>query len=150
MSCEAVQVLFLVKNGGCYGCYSDGSVSSGLFNSVLALVESLRRLGFRVVFEVVIDGNCVDKLIHQHKPALVILEAIWCPPYKVKENKKLHPGVKWICRVHSEIPFLANEGQAIGWLEEYRKLGVELAFNSERTAKDFRGLYLPNIYEQVK
>ena len=59
-------------------------------------------------------------------------------------------GVRWTVRVHSELPFLANEGMAIGWLAEYAKLGVEIAFNSAQTVSDYsvvgRSAYLPNYY----
>jgi hypothetical protein len=52
--------------------------------------------------------------------------------------------------VHSEIPFLANEGMAIHWLVSYQKQGIEVAFNSDQTVQNYlilgKATYLPNYY----
>ena len=68
----------------------------------------------------------------------------------MQELIKLHPKVKWVIRVHSEIPFLANEGNSVGWLYQYTKLGVTVSFNSTKACADFAALahsiYLPNFY----
>jgi hypothetical protein len=110
----------------------------------------LRENGIYTRVVSVIDGNCIDKEVHKFKPNIVVLEAIWCPPYKLKELAKLWPGIRWIVRIHSEIPFLANEGMAIAWLFEYSKIpNVQVAANSLRAFKDLEELsplYLPNYY----
>ena len=71
-------------------------------------------------------------------------------PTKMAELQKLWPKVKWTVRVHSEIPFLSNEGNAIAWIAAYWSQGVEVAFNSDETALDFGILecvsFLPNFY----
>ena len=76
-------------------------------------------------------------------------------PEKFDVLKQLHPGVQWIVRLHSDIPFLAGEGIAVDWIFGYLGRGVKVAFNSPRVAWDFRKiarrhrshiLYLPNYY----
>ena len=92
--------------------------------------------------------------MHAFKPNYVFLEALWCPPTKFKELEKLHPKVKFIIRIHSEIPFLANEGVAIQWIKEYLAYkNVYISFNSKQTNSEFSKLlgnkkiiYLPNYY----
>ena len=78
--------------------------------------------GIEAALQVVIDGNDIDRYVHKLKPSVVILEAIWCPPYKLVELQKLYPKIKWVVRLHSGISFLANEGMAFSWLHEYVKI----------------------------
>lgn len=140
--------LFIIKKFYTYdGCRQ---VSNGLRTSAMFVVELLLREGFRAKLVEAIDGNCIDRLVTENRPTRVVLEAIWVTPHKIAELQRLHPGVKWTVRVHSEIPFLANEGMAVKWLASYLKLGVEVAFNSPRTVDDFKVIgpssYLPNFY----
>lgn len=114
------------------------------------VVDLLLREGFRAKLVEAIDGNCIDRLVTENRPQKVILEAIWVTPHKIAELKRLHPNIQWTVRVHSELPFLANEGMAVKWIAAYLKMGVEVAFNSPRTVDDFKVLaetsYLPNYY----
>ena len=51
---------------------------------------------------------------------------------KFEVLQKLHPNVKWIVRLHSEIPFIANEGIAMDWIYEYQKYdNVFVSLNSK-------------------
>jgi hypothetical protein len=65
----------------------------------------------------VIDNNGIDREVTKYKPTHVIIEALWVIPSKFEILTKLHPNVKWIIRLHSEIPFLANEGIAMEWMK---------------------------------
>jgi hypothetical protein len=141
-------ILFIIKKSYTYS--GPGKVSSGLRTSALFVVDMLKMEGHRAELAEAVDGNCIDRLVTEARPRIVILEAIWVTPAKLAELRRLHPHVRFVVRVHSEIPFLANEGNSIAWLAEYRKLGVEVAFNSEQAADDFAAiapsLYLPNTY----
>jgi hypothetical protein len=142
-------VLFVIKKPYTYG---DGvyAVSSGLRVSAEFSVELLLREGYGARLVEAIDGNCIDRLVTLYRPTHVILEAIWVTPEKLAELQALHPRVKWTVRVHSELPFLASEGNAISWLKACVRQGVEVAFNSKQTVEDFGvvgvSTYLPNYY----
>jgi len=140
--------LFIIKRfydyGGAY------QVSNGLKRSAQFVVDMLLSEGHRSKLEEAIDANCIDRLVSENKPRKVVIEALWVTPAKFAELQKLHPKVEWTVRVHSEIPFLANEGIAVEWIVAYFAQGIKVAFNSAETAKDFYilgpGMYLPNFY----
>jgi hypothetical protein len=98
------------------------------------------------------DNNDIDREVHRYKPTHVIIEALWVIPHKFKILKKLHPKVKWICRLHSDFPFLASEGIALDWLFDYVKCGVSIITNCDETAAELGRVlkikvpYLPNYY----
>lgn len=164
------RVLFILKlretsSGPCSYSESYPCMSSGLLNSAKFVADLLHRLGIHVKLVQVVDANDIDREVHAYKPTHVVLEAVWVPPTKFQELIPLHPSVKWIVRVHSEIPFLANEGMAIRWLLDYIKYhNVVIAPNSLRAVRDFRNIvkashplwtkerverkvaYLPNYY----
>lgn len=150
-----IDVLFIVKRGQVSGGYSahHPSKSSGLKNSARFVVEMLNESGISAELEVAVDGNCIDRLVTQWNPKVVILEAIWCPPSKLEENIRLHPKVWWIVRIHSEVTFLAMEGMAVDWLRKYTSMHrVMVSANSDRTNEDLFWIlghaarYLPNFY----
>jgi hypothetical protein len=99
------------------------------------------------------DNNCIDREVTKYKPTHVIIEALWVVPSKFEQLIKLHPNVEWIIRLHSDIPFLANEGIAIDWIYQYLKYkNVKVSINSKRADREFgvvtqkEFLYLPNYY----
>lgn len=143
-------ILFIVKKSYHYNTPNQGA-SSGLKSSALFVVEMLNAAGIVAVIEEAVDGNSVDALVAKWKPERVVLEALWVTPGKLSELKKLWPKVRWTIRVHSETPFLSNEGMAVAWLKGYVLLGAEIAFNSLETAADLLALgvattWLPNWY----
>jgi len=144
--------LFIIKKFYDY----DGSkqVSNGLKSSARFVVDMLLSEGFRAAIAEADDMNCIDRIVTQYRPKKVVIEALWVTPAKFAELKKLHPSIEWTVRIHSEIPFLANEGIAIEWIVEYFAQDVAIAFNSGETAQDFQLLgvpvYLPNYYPQRK
>jgi hypothetical protein len=129
------------------------TISSGLLNSANFVNDMLVKNGFNSHIVEVKDNNDIDREVTKFKADIVIIEALWVVPSKFEVLTKLHPKVKWIVRLHSEVPFIANEGIAIEWVYEYQKFkNVFISVNSERAQEDFDGIlkdktiYLPNYY----
>lgn len=153
---KSPKVLILVKKGHEYtNQMPNGTMKAGLLNSANFIKEALiHDLKIPAYLEICIDGNDIDRKIHKYKPTHCFLEAIWVTPTKLRELALLHPKVDFVVRIHSKIPFLANEGIALQWIKEYFEIGgnVSIAFNNRHTHKDFRHVgidndYLPNIYK---
>ena len=157
-----MKLLFIVKNREFpysldqgLECYST-PFSSGLYNSVSFVNRMLQEHGFDSNLESAIDNNCIDRLITLHNPTHVILEALWVVPSKVEALQKLHPSVKWIVRLHSEVPFIAVEGIFSEWIFDYNRLGVEVTANSPRMVEALEIKlqkeigYTPNYYFMTK
>jgi glycosyltransferase involved in cell wall biosynthesis len=157
------KILFILKIKQNYSANNDYSIglSTGLYNSAQFMNEMLLGGGFDSQMVSVTDNNDIDREVTLHKPTHVIIEALWVVPSKFEVLCKLHPNVKWIIRLHSEIPFLANEGMAMDWLGEYSKYdNVIISCNSPQTTKDIEFYigaktgtnkkihYLPNFYPQ--
>ena len=155
------KVLFLLRQSNNYQYSNDEDVdnynnnyySSGLFNSVQYLVKLLTSLNIDVSYEEVFDSNSIDRVVTKLKSTLVILEALWVPPSKLTVLSKLHKNITWVVRIHSELPFLANDSIALDWMKQYENIdNVILAVNSDRMVKDFQTIlkkdltYLPNYY----
>lgn len=154
-----IRLLFLCKRrniGYTYG------TPVGLFNSARFVSEALARYD-DIVSKVVdvVDGNSIDREVHQYRPTHVVLEALWVTPEKLEELLKLWPKVEWVVRGHSKAPFIAMEGIAMKWIGEYAKLTHKYKnFRFSANSPDFneevqvvfgaRSVYLPNIYEPPK
>jgi len=147
------RVLFLCKQRTThYGTMT----SSGLLNSARMVAADLAEHGIAETKLVdVVDGNCIDREVHQYKPTHVVLEAYWVTPEKLAELVRLHPKMLWTVRNHSKLPFLAGEGMPIDWSYRYVELTRGKAFvlssNSPEAVEDFRAMglptgYTPNIY----
>lgn len=136
-------------------------LSTGLFNSATFMEEMLQTNGIEAGLEVARDNNDIDRMVHQYKPSHVILEALWVVPTKFAVLTKLHPKVKWIVRLHSELPFIASEGMAMDWLGEYLAYSqISIGVNAPRMLSEVRSylrikglkdlenrvFYLPNYY----
>jgi len=133
--------------------YSSGGKSSGLYNSVKFVVDMLTENGIECKQVDVVDNNCIDKEVNAYKPTHVMIEALWVVPDKFAVLTRLHPKVKWFVRLHSDIPFIANEGIAMEWIAKSMQYeNVYVAANSSRIASDLRAIYnkqvpyLPNYY----
>lgn len=162
------RVLFILKLRHSYQGETAIHLSSGLFNSARFVNDMLVRNGIESKLVQVVDNNRIDREVSQYKPTHVIIEAFWVVPEKFDILTKLHPDVTWIIRNHSEIPFLANEGNVMNWIVEYLKRpNVVVSRNSERTNEEIRFLaqdtlgmrcaevdqrvvYLPNYYPVTK
>ena len=162
----ANKVLFILKRREDYCAFSHSNrmLSTGLYNSARLVQEMLVDSGIDAEIEVAVDNNCIDRLVTQHRPTHVIIEALWVVPEKFVVLQRLHPGVKWIIRMHSETPFIANEGIAMDWLLEYSGFkNVYLGINAPRFLDEIRAMvsirnrwdkhtaaervfYMPNFY----
>ena len=157
------KILFILKQsqssaGHSYSNEGGGSSKSGLFNSAKFVANALKEfLGIESKIVIVVDGNSIDKEVFDFKPNIVILEALWCPTFKIKELLKLYPKVQWVVRIHSKTPFLANEGIALTWISELSVVAktnknLFIGFNAKDTYKEFKDIgingavYLPNFY----
>ena len=136
------KVLFILKyRENPDGTYSHGGLSSGLLNSARYVCQMLNENGIVAEIEHAIDNNCIDRLVTEHKPTHVIIEAFWVVPDKFQILTKLHPNIKWIIRNHSELPFLASEGIAINWMCQYVKYNnVIIAGNSPRVFSEMKAM----------
>jgi hypothetical protein len=152
------RILFICKKRHVYGETEKGAnkllKSSGLYNSAKFVSDMLNENCVESKIVDVVDNNSIDKEVTIFKPDFVIIEALWVVPEKFEVLTKLHPKVKWIIRLHSEIPFLSNEGIAIDWLYKYIKYkNVHVGANSTDAFKIINDLlknektyYLPNYY----
>ncbi len=148
------KILFILKKRNIYSNFTYSTVNSGLFNSATFVNEMLQENGVNSTLVQVVDNNEIDKYCHQYKPDIVIIEALWVVPEKFEILQKLHPNIKWIIRLHSELPFLANEGIAIEWLKKYIQyrnvyIGCNSKFliNALEPLLKVRMIYLPNYYK---
>jgi hypothetical protein len=134
-------------------------VTSGLFNSASFVVNYLNENDFETKITPVVDSNQIDRVVSEFNPDIVIIEAIWVPPAKFKELFQIqrHKNRRWIVRLHSKAPFLANEGIATRWIKQYasiRDLKIEIAPNTTELTEQLtycfpsgKFIFLPNIYK---
>jgi len=162
------RVLFILKRREDYNAitHSNIGLSTGLFNSANFMNEMLIDNNIKSKIVVVADNNCIDREVNQFKPTHVIIEALWVVPQKFAILQKLHPTVKWIIRLHSEMPFMAGEGMAMDWVGDYSGFkNIIVACNAPRMMREVamflktrngwddkttaeRVIYLPNYYPQ--
>ena len=134
-------------------------ITSGLYNSAKFVVDYLSTFMDAKLVSVT-DGNGIDKVVTEFNPDIVVLEALWVSPLKLNElvNIPRHKNRKWIVRIHSKAPFLANEGVALKWIYEYGLINnVLIAPNTKELTEQLRFalplgeyIYLPNIYKFEK
>lgn len=164
-----MKILFIVKCRNHDYEYSDENdtfvngkkcLGSGLYNSARLVSEMLNHHKFESNIVQVIDNNDIDREVTKYKPDVVIIEALWVVPEKFDVLRKLHPNVKWVIRLHSEIPFIAGEGISLDWSLKYLQMpNVYIGINSNKFLNDFTSLviaaglkkhkllYMPNYYE---
>jgi hypothetical protein len=134
------KLLFIVKRREDYSdheSYSKQGVSTGLWNSARLVVEMLNKEGIEAKLIEVIDNNCIDRAVTAYRPTDVIIEALWVVPEKFEILTRLHPNVRWNVRLHSELPFMANEGIAMKWISAYVKYpNVSVSANSPRMLRE--------------
>lgn len=150
----AKKILFLCKERiDTYG------KSVGLMVSAEFIKNYLDTVGVESEVIKVVDGNSIDREVFNYKPDIVILEAIWVTPDKIRELLAIprYKDIEWIIRIHSKIPFLANEGIAISWLAQFKQIQdsnehLHISANNDSVCDDLysalglKELYLPNIY----
>jgi len=162
------RILFILKRREDFNpvAHSPLGLSTGLFNSASFMVEMLKESKIEADIKVAIDNNCIDRMVRNYNPTHVIIEALWVVPSKFAVLCKLHPNVRWIIRLHSEMPFMAGEGMAMDWLGDYVGYdNIDIGVNAPRmldevqvflsTVKGWdkettkrRIFYMPNYYPQ--
>jgi hypothetical protein len=160
------KILFILKRREDYNTkiHSHIGLSTGLYNSASFMNEMLVSQGIESNLEVAIDNNCIDRLVRKHNPTHVIIEALWVVPQKFNILQKLHPTVKWIIRLHSEMPFMAGEGMALDWIGDYSNFdNIYIGVNAPRMLREVKVflqtihpekdisdkfIYMPNFYPQ--
>jgi gas vesicle protein len=163
------KVLFILKqkeNNDSYSTeYSGQGFTTGLLNSATYVSDMLDRLSdIESKLVIVTDNNDIDREVTSFKPTHVIIEALWVVPEKFETLTKLHPEVKWVIRIHSELPFISNESVAFEWMHQYLKIkNVSIGVNSQRMEREMefyfrtfidlgkndvreKVIYLPNYY----
>ena len=148
---HTTKVLFILKRRGDYNPekHTKIGLTTGLYNSASFMSEMLVECGVASKIAVVNDNNDIDREVHNYKPTHIIIEALWVVPSKFTTLCKLHPKVRWIIRMHSEVPFVASEGNAMDWLGDYVKFkNLTVAANSPRF---FRSLhpYLSKVSHDI-
>jgi hypothetical protein len=142
------RVLFILKRRHDYNQehYSHEGLTTGLYNSATFVEKMLNNSKVESKLVVVVDNNDIDREVTEFKPTHVIIEGLWVVPEKFDVLKQLHPNVKWIIRVHSNTPFLANEGVAFDWIAQYtKKSSVYVATNAPQMFRELR-FYVKNRY----
>jgi hypothetical protein len=162
------RTLFILRRRQDYDTilHSKLSLSTGLYNSANYVSDMMNENHRDAKVVVVVDNNSIDREVTLYRPTHVVIEALWVVPTKFDVLMRLHPDVQWIIRLHSEVPFLSNEGIAFDWIGDYLPFdNVVIAANSERTLEEIRmfaGLkmgwdydtqqrriiFLPNYYPQ--
>ena len=160
------KVLFILKRREDYNSviHSHVGLSTGLYNSASFMNDMLNENGVQSKLVVVPDNNSIDREVTLYRPSHVIIEALWVVPQKFAILQKLHPEVKWIIRLHSEMPFMAGEGNAMDWIGDYAGFkNVYIGVNAPRMLRetklflqtkhpdkswDSRVIYMPNFYPQ--
>lgn len=139
------KILFILKFRYNYGDAERLIHSSGLKNSAGFVKDMLLRLGYDVKLVEVVDANAINREVTLFRPDVVVIEALWVPVAKMIQLQNIHKTVQWLIRIHSEIPFLANEGIAMERITGYLPIkNVYLAPNSKEAHDDIR-TYMKNI-----
>lgn len=143
------KVLFILKRREDYNQehYSNEGLTTGLYNSATFVKDMLQKKFITSKLVVVTDNNDIDREVAAFKPSHVIIEGLWVVPEKFDILTQLHPSVKWGIHIHSNTPFLANEGVAFGWISQYttkknlfvltnaKQMNDELKFYVKRTLR---------------
>jgi hypothetical protein len=152
----------------CEGNYNAGmpwANNSGLFNSCAFVVDMMNAAGMPSRLIQINGATGIAEKVEACHPTDVVIEAIFVPPQILGGLVRAYPNVHWYVRIHSEIPFLVQEGQALNWLYGYLLYpSVSIAANSFRARSDLqvvaaaffphwdqatldhRVLFLPNYY----
>src|SRR5687767_3265214 len=113
MNIQNSRILFVVKNRiDTYG------ISVGLINSSRFVSEALNKRGWESKVVRVVDANSIDREVTNYNPDLVIIEALFVTPEKIREILSItrHQKRQWTIRIHSKTSFLQQEGIALDWL----------------------------------
>jgi hypothetical protein len=155
---QMTKILFILKRKE-NGDKDKILIETGLYHSAKFIKNMLDDSELESKMVVVTDNNDIDREVTLYKPDFVIIEALWVVPSKFAVLKKLHPSVKWIIRIHSNIPFMAQEGIAMDWILDYSEFDdiiiapnspkmlhdIEIILQAKKSLKN-NLIYLPNYY----
>lgn len=125
-------------------------IATGMWNSAAFMAQTLVEAGREAQVAIVVDSNGIDAAVTTYDPDFVFIEGIWVTPAKMAELLSIprHQNRIWVARVHSEIPFLATEGNAMAWAAAYFDLGVRVAPNAPRAHQQLSWYALQNGFTQ--
>ena len=116
-----------------------GNASSGLYNSAKFIVDALIAVGEQaeVAFASI---DTIEQVIGGSGATHVFIEGLWIPPEILKIIAASQSSRQWHVRVHSEIPFLASENIAMGWIAQYIRDGISVVANAGRVHQQIQWL----------
>ena len=139
---ESIRCLFILKKREDYNTdianFDNFTVVTGMYNSSSFVSDMLNLQYIQSKVVVVTDNNDIDREVQDFKPSHVFIEGLWVVPEKFNVLKTLHPTVNWVVRIHSELPFLAQEGIAMDWIHSYITKGIQVSGNSPRINRELQ------------
>jgi hypothetical protein len=146
------RVLFILKEKQ----YSLSLTSYGLINSANHIARYLESKHHKCKVVQVVDANSIDKEVHEYKPDIVVIEALWVTAPKLIEIMSLtrYHHIKWVVRIHSDMGFLSTEGWGVKLINDYINLkrnNLVISFNNIgfvralSDALEYSFTYLPNV-----
>lgn len=137
-------------------------LSSTLYYASTFIHEMLNNNEIESKFELVTNAGLINTLVKIHNPTHVIIESLWATPVIFYPLCKIHPNIKWIGRIHCEIPHLAGVPNSLEYISKYHDFeNVIIAPNSTRMLHDIsvylkskndsidKIIHLPNFYPQT-
>lgn len=122
------------------------------------MVNAMQQQGLEAKAVLVNDNNEIDREVYNYKPTHVVVHALWVVPSKWDVLLPRYPKIQWLVRIHSDAPFIANEGVAMDWIKQYRQVMERYKnFHFSSNSREFNAelnqiipglssIYLPNIY----
>lgn len=150
-----MKLMMVLKNNERFVRQCKTKARSGLFNAVNQVTRSLVRNGIDAVVVQVANEVALEAEICRHKPSIVVIQALWMSPVKIRRLKDHHPSIRFAVHLHSNMPFLALETCAIEYTAQYAQFGIEILTNSLESYQAYRA-FLPkakifhanNVYER--
>lgn len=140
--------LFIEKINASYRSQTGSRQASGLSVCIDMISASLGISSMKVAID---SYRHIELSIMRFNPKNVILTAIFLCESELSKLTKSFPSTKFYVMVHSNIPFLAVQGEGMQRVVEASRLGVTLICNDERTARalsSYGSVWLPNIYKR--
>lgn len=156
-----ISILFVIKRENDLNSNPKSGLTNGLYTSAFFINEMLRKNGINSTLITIKKEGQIYNKIKKHSPTHVIIEALWLHPVTLSYLTKEYPNIKWIVRIHSQIPFLSTETNSFDSLFDYLSNdNVYIATNSKISYTEFKEIlklkygynhlnkiiYLPNYY----
>lgn len=147
-------ILFVVKDKS---TNTNKKQVSGLIAAADQNSAYLNSVGIQSNSITIPDANFLDAQIKQHHPQIVIIEGVWINPEKFKTLVAANPFVKeYVIRIHSDMAYLAIEGQALSWAFKSQKMSPKIKvaancynlYNGINPGIPNKFIYLPNMFNE--